>query len=89
MAQEELEIINCGVHSPELGKATCHVPGSRLPASELGGAPPPPPPPALLSVSRPTSSHLALSRLHASPYFRQSRIQRPWEIPELGREAAV
>ena len=41
MAQEELEIINCGVHSPELGKATCHVPGSRLPASELPTLPPP------------------------------------------------
>ena len=32
---------------------------------------------------------MKMTQENASPYFRQSRIQRPWEIPELGREAAV
>ena len=46
MTQEELEIVNCGVHSSEVGRAGCHVPG----AASLSLSSPPPPPPISWSL---------------------------------------
>lgn len=94
MTQEELEIVNHGVHSSEVGRAGCHVPGAACLSLSSPPSHPQSPGPwaaksALLRVSWPTSSHLALPRLHALPYSWQSRIQRPWETPEVGKEAAV